>query len=307
MRVGFFITCLVDLMRPEIAESAVALLESAGCSVEVPMSQTCCGQPGYNSGDSPTARDLARKYLDEFERFDHVVVPSGSCGGMIRHHYPALFADDPDLRIRIDALAARTWELTAFLHDVLKIGSLPGRFEGDVTYHDSCAGLRELGVQAQPRALLALQPGVRLTEMQDARACCGFGGTFAVKYGDISSAIVDEKIERIRASGAPCVVLGDLGCMLNIEGRLRRTGDTTTRVLHVAQVLAGDAVVGTQAAVQARAPAAAAAPASGSASTSALAPAPAPSAAPTDPTPPAATVLPPRAPAPSAPPTAGSA
>ncbi len=245
MRVGFFITCLVDLMRPEIAEAAVALLESAGCSVEVPMSQTCCGQPGYNSGDSATARDLARKYLDEFERFDYVVMPSGSCGGMVRHHYPALFADEPDLRIRIGALAARTWELTAFLHDVLKIRSLPGRFEGDVTYHDSCAGLRELGVQAQPRALLALQPGVRLTEMQDARACCGFGGTFAIKYGDISSAIVDEKIERIHASGAPCVVLGDLGCMLNIEGRLRRTGDTTTRVLHVAQVLAGDAVAAT--------------------------------------------------------------
>jgi L-lactate dehydrogenase complex protein LldE len=245
LRVGFFITCLVDLMRPEIAEAAVALLESAGCSVEVPMSQTCCGQPGYNSGDSATARDLARKYLDEFERFDYVVMPSGSCGGMVRHHYPALFADEPDLRIRIGALAARTWELTAFLHDVLKIRSLPGRFEGDVTYHDSCAGLRELGVQAQPRALLALQPGVRLTEMQDARACCGFGGTFAIKYGDISSAIVDEKIERIHASGAPCVVLGDLGCMLNIEGRLRRTGDTTTRVLHVAQVLAGDAVAAT--------------------------------------------------------------
>jgi L-lactate dehydrogenase complex protein LldE len=244
LKVGFFITCLVDLMRPEIAEASVKLLESAGCSVEVPMSQTCCGQPGYNSGDSATARALARKFLDEFERFDHVVVPSGSCGGMIRHHYPALFADEPDLRVRIDAIAARTWELTSFLHDVLAIRALPGRFEGDVTYHDSCAGLRELGVQAQPRALLALQPGIRLTEMQDARACCGFGGTFSVKYGDISSAIVDEKIDRIRASGAPCVVLGDLGCMLNIEGRLRRTGDTTTRVLHVAQVLAGDSVAG---------------------------------------------------------------
>jgi L-lactate dehydrogenase complex protein LldE len=276
LRVGFFITCLVDLMRPEIAEAAVALLESAGCSVEVPMSQTCCGQPGYNSGDSATARDLARKYLDEFERFDYVVMPSGSCGGMVRHHYPALFADEPDLRIRIGALAARTWELTAFLHDVLKIRSLPGRFEGDVTYHDSCAGLRELGVQAQPRALLALQPGVRLTEMQDARACCGFGGTFAIKYGDISSAIVDEKIERIHASGAPCVVLGDLGCMLNIEGRLRRTGDTTTRVLHVAQVLAGDAV---------------AAPAR---------PQAAPAAEPAAPTP-----IPPGAPSPTASPTSG--
>ncbi len=240
MKVGLFITCLVDVMRPEIAESTVKLLEAAGCTVEVPMAQTCCGQPGFNSGDTGTARELARKFLAEFERFDHVVVPSGSCGGMLRHHYPALFADDPDLRIRIDALASRTWELTTFLHEVAKLRSLPGRFEGEITYHDSCAGLRELGVQSQPRALLALNPAIRLTEMRDARACCGFGGTFAVKYGDISTAIVDEKIDRIHASGAPCVVLGDLGCMLNIEGRLRRTGDTTTRVLHVAQVLAGD-------------------------------------------------------------------
>ena len=240
MRVALFITCLVDLMRPEIAESSVTLLESAGCTVEVPMTQTCCGQPGFNSGDTASARELARKFLAEFEGFEYVVVPSGSCGGMIRHHYPTLFADDPDLRRRIDDLSARTWELTAFLHDVLKLKQLPGRFDGTVTYHDSCSGLRELGVQAQPRALLALNPSIRLTEMKDARACCGFGGTFSVKYGDISSAIVDEKIDRIRASGAPCVVLGDLGCMLNIEGRLRRTGDTTTRVLHVAQVLAGD-------------------------------------------------------------------
>jgi L-lactate dehydrogenase complex protein LldE len=292
LRVGFFITCLVDVMRPEIAEAAVALLESAGCAVEVPMAQTCCGQPGFNSGDTPTARALARKYLEEFERYDYVVVPSGSCGGMIRTHYPALFADDPDLRVRVDAVAAKTWELTSFLHDVVGLKSLPGRFEGEVTYHDSCSGLRELGVQAQPRALLGLQRGVKLVEMKDARACCGFGGTFAVKYGDISTAIVDEKIDRIKASGAPCVVLGDLGCMLNIEGRLRRTGDTTTRVLHVAQVLAGDAVPGAPASVQAAGPA------------------PAPAAAPETPpaaalvspeVPPAAAAVPPEAPPAAAP------
>ena len=241
MKIGFFITCLVDLMRPEIAMSAVKLLESAGCSVEVPMQQTCCGQPGFNSGDSEAARELARKFLAEFEHFDHVVVPSGSCGGMIRHHYPTLFRDEPDIRNRMEALCARTWELTSFLHDVLKIERLPGEFEGDVTYHDSCSGLRELGVQAQPRALMALNPKIRVSEMRDARACCGFGGSFAMKYGNVSSAIVDEKVDNIQASGARCVVLGDLGCMLNIEGRLRRRGDTTTRVLHVAQVLAGDA------------------------------------------------------------------
>lgn len=241
MRVGLFITCLVDLMRPEVGLSAVKLLEAAGCTVEVPLSQTCCGQPGFNAGDTAAAMALARKYLAEFEDFEYVVAPSGSCGGMIRHHYPTLFRDDPDLHARMDALASRTWELTSFLHDVLKVQSVPGSFSGEITYHDSCSGLRELGVKAQPRALLALQPGVKLTEMRDAHACCGFGGTFAVKYGNISAAIVDEKIENIHGSGARCVVLGDLGCMLHIEGRLRRCGDQDTRVLHVAQVLAGDA------------------------------------------------------------------
>lgn len=241
MKIGFLITCLVDLMRPEIGMSAVKLLEAAGCTVEVPMQQTCCGQPGFNSGDTDAARSLARKFLDEFERYDYVVTPSGSCGGMVRKHYPELFKEDPDIRNRIEALASRTYELTSFLHDVLKIESLPGEFDGEVTYHDSCSGLRELGVQAQPRALMALNPKIKLTEMRDARACCGFGGTFAVKYGEVSAAIVDEKIGNIAASGARCVVLGDLGCMLNIEGRLRRQGDESTRVLHVAQVLAGDA------------------------------------------------------------------
>ncbi|MFN5510995.1 MAG: (Fe-S)-binding protein [Burkholderiales bacterium] len=238
MKVALFVTCLVDLMRPEIAEATVRLLESAGCTVEVPMSQTCCGQPGFNSGDTASARALARKFLAEFEGFDHVVVPSGSCGGMVRRHYPELLADDPDLRRRADALVAKTWELTTFLHEVLKISALPGAYQGAVTYHDCCSGLRELGVQAQPRALMALNAQISLTEMKDARACCGFGGAFAVKYDEISAAIADEKIERIHATGAPCVVMGDLGCMLHLEGRLRRTGDAVTQVLHVAQVLA---------------------------------------------------------------------
>jgi len=238
VKVALFVTCLVDLMRPEIAEATVRLLESAGCTVEVPMSQTCCGQPGFNSGDTASARALARKFLDEFEGFDHVVVPSGSCGGMIRRHYPELLTDDPDLRRRAESLIAKTWELTTFLHEVLKLSALPGAYQGSVTYHDCCSGLRELGVQAQPRALLALNPQIALTEMKDARTCCGFGGAFAVKYDDISAAIADEKIERIHATGAPCVVMGDLGCMLHLEGRLRRTGDAVTQVLHVAQVLA---------------------------------------------------------------------
>ncbi len=240
MRVGLFVTCLVDLVRPEIGFSALKLLQQAGCEVEVPPAQTCCGQPAYNSGDTPTARALALQVLHAFEGYDHVVVPSGSCGAMIKTDYVDLFKDDPDLRARFDALAGRTHELTDFLASVVRIESLPARFEARVTYHDSCSGLRYLGVSEQPRRLLAMVAGVQLTEMKDCRACCGFGGTFAIKYGEVSTAIVEEKCRNVRASGADAVVLGDLGCMLNIEGRLRRTGDEATRVLHVAQVLAGD-------------------------------------------------------------------
>jgi L-lactate dehydrogenase complex protein LldE len=241
MRVGLFVTCLVDLMRPEIGFSAIKLLEGAGCTVEVPERQTCCGQPAYNSGDSGTARVLAEQVLRAFEGYDYVVVPSGSCGASIKGDYVDLFRDDPDLRTRFDALAAKTYELTDFLVSVCKVEKLDSKFAGRITYHDSCSGLRYLGVQAQPRKLLALVPGAQLAEMDKAQQCCGFGGTFALKYGDISGAIVGEKCQHIQASGADAVVLGDLGCMLNIEGRLRRSGDEKTRVLHIAQVLAGDA------------------------------------------------------------------
>ncbi len=245
MRVGLLVTCLVDVMRPEIGFSALKLLESAGCEVVVPENQTCCGQPAYSAGNKDAARELAAKFLDEFEGFDYVVIPSGSCGGTIRTHYDDIFAGHPALLARYAKIKERVYELTDFLASVVKLDKLPaaaaGAFQGTVTYHDSCCGLRELNVQRQPRELLARREGVELKEMQHARQCCGFGGSFAVKYGDISAAIVDEKCDNIQASGADAVVLGDLGCMLNIEGRLRRTGDTTTRVLHVAQVLAGDA------------------------------------------------------------------
>jgi L-lactate dehydrogenase complex protein LldE len=241
MRVALFVTCLVDAVRPEIGFSAIKLLESAGCEVVVPESQTCCGQPAYNSGDSAAARTLAEKVLREFDGFEYVVIPSGSCGGQIKLHYLELFHDHPDLKSRAEKLAGRMYELTDFLVNVLRVSSVPSNFSGSITYHDSCCGLRELGVKRQPRTLLAMLPGVRVTEMKDCEQCCGFGGTFSIKFGDISGAIVDEKCGNVRASGADAVVLGDLGCMLNIEGRLRRTGDTTTRVLHIAQVLAGDA------------------------------------------------------------------
>jgi L-lactate dehydrogenase complex protein LldE len=239
MRVGLFVTCLVDLMRPSIGFAAIKLLESGGADVYVPPSQTCCGQPAYNSGDRPDTIALARKVVEEFEQCEHVVVPSGSCSGMIRTHYEELFADDPAWSSRVAALAAKTYELTDFLVNVLKVDRVPGTFAGTITYHDSCAGLREMGVKSQPRKLLGTMRGVQLSEMAESETCCGFGGTFAVKFGEISSRLADNKCQHIVNNGAESVVLGDLGCMLNIEGRLRRRGDAT-RVLHVAEVLAGE-------------------------------------------------------------------
>ncbi len=240
MRVGLFVTCLVDMMRPGIGFSAIKLLEAAGCDVVVPKTQTCCGQPGYNSGDRKAARALAEKTLMEFSLFEYIVAPSGSCAGMIRTHYADLFRDEPELLKQVNSMAARTYELTDFLVNVAKIKNVPGKFAGTMTYHDSCSGLRELGVKQQPRELLNKINELPIKEMKDCQTCCGFGGTFAVKYGNISTAMVDEKCANIRATGADAVVLGDLGCMLNIEGRLRRLGDNKTQVLHVAEVLAGE-------------------------------------------------------------------
>lgn len=239
LKIAFMVTCLADLMRPRVAFAAIRLLRLAGAEVLVPPTQTCCGQPAYNSGERALAQAVARKLLDEFSGFDYLVTPSGSCAGMIRAHYPELFKDSPADLARARALGARTYELTDFLVNVAKLESVPGRFDGTVTYHDSCSGLRELGVFEQPRALLARVPGLVLKEMNESTACCGFGGVFSVKFGDISAAIADRKCENIAAAGADAIVGGDLGCLLNIEGRLRRRGDLTTRVLHIAEVLAG--------------------------------------------------------------------
>ena len=242
MRVGLFVTCLVDLMRPSIGMAALKLLESAGCEVVVPGTQTCCGQPGYNSGDRASALALARKVLAEFEGCDYVVAPSGSCAGMIRTHYPDLFSGEPAALERVKRLCDKTYELTDFLLNVAKLDRIDAKFEGTVTYHYSCSGLREMGVKQQPRTLLAQVAGLKLAEMNEAETCCGFGGTFAVKFGEISTRLADNKCEHALATGADAIVLGDLGCMLNIEGRLRRRGDTKTKVLHVAEVLAGESI-----------------------------------------------------------------
>ncbi|MCX8132362.1 MAG: (Fe-S)-binding protein [Roseococcus sp.] len=238
-RVALFVTCLVDIHRPAVGFAAIRLLEEAGCRVEVPPSQTCCGQPAYNAGDRGTAQDIARRVIDAFLGYDFVVAPSGSCAAMIAHHYPALFAGvDPDYRARAERLAAKTHELTSFLADVLGVRAVSARLEARATYHDSCSGLRELGVKAQPRALLASVAGLTLTEMKEPEICCGFGGTFCVKYADISTRMVGDKTADIAATGAELVLAGDMGCLLNIAGRLKREG-SPVQVRHVAEVLAG--------------------------------------------------------------------
>src|SRR5918998_67525 len=237
VRVGLFATCLVDLMRPSVGFAAAKLLEDAGCTVEVPV-QTCCGQPAFNSGDRATARALAERMIEAFRGYDYVVAPSGSCAGMIRAHYLELFADDPNWLPKAHALGARTYELTSFLVDVLGVSKVDAAFDGVVTYHDACSGLRELGVKAQPRKLLKSVDGLELVELEDSDVCCGFGGTFAVKYADISTAIVSEKTGKIAASGAGTVLAGDLGCLMNMAGKLSREGRPVA-VRHVAEVLAG--------------------------------------------------------------------
>jgi L-lactate dehydrogenase complex protein LldE len=230
---------LVDLMRPRIGFHTLRLLEAAGCEVIVPESQTCCGQPAYNGGDRAAARMLARKLIAEFEGCEYLVTPSGSCAAHVRNAYPQLLADDPEWHGQAVALAGRTWELTDFLANVTKLEVPPGNFRGSITYHDSCSGLRELGIKAQPRTLLGRMPGVTLQEMNGAEECCGFGGSFAESFGEISAAIAEKKCQNICAASTDAVVGGDLGCLLNIEGKLRRMGDETTQVLHVAEVLAG--------------------------------------------------------------------
>lgn len=239
VKVGLFVTCLVDLFRPSVGFAAIKLLESAGCVVEVPEAQTCCGQPAYNSGDRRSARSVARGILDAFEGYDYVVVPSGSCAGMLSRHLPELFDDDPALQHRARYLAARTHELMSFLVDILGFSDISARFDGAVAYHDSCSGLRELGVKTQPRVMLTRVEGLELKELSEAETCCGFGGTFCVKYPDISNAMVDKKLADIENTGVAAVLAGDLGCLMSMAGKASREG-SSVEFRHVAEILAGD-------------------------------------------------------------------
>jgi L-lactate dehydrogenase complex protein LldE len=238
VRVGLFVTCLVDLFRPTVGFAAVKLLEDCGCLVEVPQAQTCCGQPAYNSGDRADTKAIARQVLAAFADFDYVVAPSGSCAGMIRSHYPELFADEPEMATQVQHLAKRTYELVSFLTDVMGMTGVAARYDGIATYHDACSGLRELGVKEQPRRLLRSVAGLKIAELPGAEVCCGFGGTFCIKYPAISDRMVGDKATEVVATGADTLLAGDLGCLLNMAGKLTRRG-SGIRVRHVAEVLAG--------------------------------------------------------------------
>ncbi|WP_439816386.1 (Fe-S)-binding protein [Zavarzinia sp. CC-PAN008] len=236
-RVGLLVTCLVDLFRPSVGFAAVRLMEQAGCTVEVP-EQTCCGQPAYNSGDRQSAAAIARQVIDAFAPYDYLVAPSGSCAGMVFRHYPGLFPDDAGYAAKARALARKSFELTAFLVDVLKVElKTAGVAAQPVAYHDSCSSRRDLGVVAQPRALLA-QLGVTVSEVATAETCCGFGGAFCVKYPAISGEMARKKCDAVTATGAPVLLGNDLGCLLHLGGTLSRQG-SGVEVRHIAEVLAG--------------------------------------------------------------------
>jgi L-lactate dehydrogenase complex protein LldE len=234
-RVGLFVTCLVDLVRPRIGFAAVKLLEQSGCDVVVPQAQTCCGQPAWNAGADKHAREIVEQVVAAFSEFDYVVAPSGSCAGMIKRHYPEVLKNNP----RALALAAKTHELTSFLVDVRGMKTVTAKCAASACYHDSCSSLREMKVRDQPRELLASVEGLSISELTDGEVCCGFGGLFSVKYPEISERMADDKIADATATGADMLIGGDLGCLLHLEGRMKRQGKTM-RVRHVAEVLADE-------------------------------------------------------------------
>lgn len=238
MRVALFVTCLIDLLRPTAGFAVVKLLQEAGCEVVVPEQQTCCGQPAYNNGDQENARAIARQVISTLEQYDHVVIPSGSCGGMLIHHYPMLFDDEPQWQQKAQQLAEHCYELTQFFVDVVGVTDFNAQYAGKVAYHDSCSARRELGILQQPRTLLNQVEGLIQVELNDTEQCCGFGGTFSVKFPEISTAIVDRKVADIEQAGADTIVAGDMGCLMNIAGRLSRQGKPV-KAFHIAELLAG--------------------------------------------------------------------
>ena len=238
MRVALFVTCLVDQLWPSVGTSAVEVLRRVGCEVTFDESQTCCGQPAFNTGYREPARSMARRFIEAYESngADAIVAPSGSCTAMI-HHYEDLFEEEPEWRARARAIAERTHEFSSFLVNVLGQEDVGATFPGRLAWHDACHALRELGLKSEPRRLLSHVRGVELVELANAEACCGFGGTFSVKYPEVSVAIVDHKVDAIEQAGIDAVVSADASCLMQIGGRLSRRG-STVRALHLAEVLA---------------------------------------------------------------------
>ena len=237
MKVSLFVTCLVDQMWSNVGTSCVAVLRRAGCAVEFDERQTCCGQPAFNTGYRDEARRVAKRFIEIFEesKAQAIVSPSGSCTAMV-HHFAELFSDEPGWRVRAEAIAERTHELSSFLVRVLGIEDVGASWHGRLTWHDACHGLRDLNIKSEPRKLISNVRGAEFVEMENAEACCGFGGTFSVKYPEISVAILDQKIEAIERSGVRAVVSGDASCLMQIGGRLSRRG-SKVEVMHIAELL----------------------------------------------------------------------
>ncbi|OFW76179.1 MAG: Fe-S oxidoreductase [Alicyclobacillus sp. RIFOXYA1_FULL_53_8] len=236
MKVALFVTCLVDNFYPHVAEAMVRILNRYGVEVTFPAGQTCCGQPAFNSGYVHEAREVGRTLIDAFQDADYVVSPSGSCAGMVHHYYPELYREDAPASAQVERLAGKTFEFSQFLVNVLKVTDLGAVFPHRVTYHPSCHGARLLGVKDEPLQLLQQVRGLELVDLPHANDCCGFGGTFAVKMHDISTAMVTEKTEHVLATEAEVLVGTDLGCLMNIGGRLRHQGHNV-RVMHLAELL----------------------------------------------------------------------
>ncbi len=236
-RVSLFVTCIVDQLFPRVGLAMADVLERAGCSVDFPEQQTCCGQPAFNTGYRREAREVARHFLDVFRDAEYIVIPSGSCASMIRRHYAELFAKEPATLELVRRIQPRVWEFTKFLIEVAKVEDVGARFESTVTFHDSCHALRELGIRDEPRRLLANVRGLTLKEMSPAGECCGFGGTFSVKFPEVSTGMAQAKIEAIAGTGAEYVVGLDSSCLMQIQGALTRRG-MPVRTMHIAEVLA---------------------------------------------------------------------
>jgi len=237
-KVTLFIQCIIDGIYPEVGFAVVRIFEKLGVGVECPAEQTCCGQPAFNSGYRREAKRAAEHFMDVFEEAECIVCPSGSCVNMVRNHYPELFRDDARLLERAKGIGVRTFELTEYLVDVLGVEDLNSRYDGRITYHDSCHLMRGIGVKEQPRKLIRKIRGAEFVEMEDSDKCCGFGGAFSVKYPEISAAILEDKIKNIIDSNAEVVTGCDMGCLMNIQGILSRRG-LPVKTLHIAQLLAG--------------------------------------------------------------------